>query len=286
MMIWALGRASAAFLISTLVAATASAQQDKTSDVARKSQNPISDLISFPVQENVNFNVGRLDKTQSVTNLQPVVPIKLDQGWTLVTRCILPVIYQPSLVAGDSSDFGLGDFNPSFFLTAPTVGGWTVGVGPTFLLPTATDARLGTDRWSAGPTAVAVLTQGNIVAGVLANNIWSFTGESDHGTVVLRQSGTEIRVGGKPVNQMLLQPFFNYNLPDGWFLVTAPILTADWEAPRGDRWTVPVGGGFGRVFKIGTQPVNANIQAYYHVEHPTDAANWHITANFALLFPD
>jgi hypothetical protein len=104
--------------------------------------------------------------------------------------------------------------------------------------------------------------------------------------VVLRQSGTEIRAGGKPVNQMLLQPFFNYNLPDGWFLVTAPILTADWEAPRGDRWTVPIGGGFGRVFKIGTQPVNANIQAYYHVEHPTDAANWHITANFALLFPD
>jgi hypothetical protein len=131
-----------------------------------------------------------------------------------------------------------------------------------------------------------VLTQGNIVAGVLGNNIWSFTGESDHATVVLRQSGTEIRVGGKPVNQFLLQPFFNYNLPGGWFLVTAPILTADWEAPKGDRWTVPVGGGFGRVFKIGTQPVNANIQAYYHVEHPTDAANWHITANFVLLFPD
>ena len=285
-MMRALGRVLPAILILTLFAATASAQQDKTGDVAKKSQNPISDMISFPIQENVNFNVGRLDKTQSVTNLQPVVPIKLDQGWSLVTRWILPVIYQPSLVAGDSADFGLGDFNPSFFLTAPTVGGWTVGVGPTFLLPTATDARLGTDRWSAGPTAVAVFTQGNIVAGVLANNIWSFTGESDHGTVVLRQSGNEIRVGGKPVNQFLIEPFFNYNLPGGWFLVTAPILTADWEAPRGDRWTVPVGGGFGRVFKIGTQPVNANIQAYYNVEHPTDASNWHITAELSFLFPD
>jgi hypothetical protein len=197
MMMRALGRVLPAFLSLTLFAATASAQQDKTADVAKKSQNPISDMISVPFQENANFNVGRLDKTQSVTNIQPVVPIKLDQGWTLVTRWILPIIYQPSLVAGDSPDFGFGDFNPSFFLTAPTVGGWTVGVGPTFLLPTATDARLGTDRWSAGPTAVAVLTQGNIVAGVLANNIWSFTGKSDHGTVVLRQSGNEIRVGGK-----------------------------------------------------------------------------------------
>jgi hypothetical protein len=125
----ALGRASAAFLISTLFAATASAQQDKTGDVAKKSQHPISNLVSFPVQENVNFAVGRLDKTQSVTNLQPVVPIKLGQDWTLVTRWILPIIYQPSLVPGDSPDFGLGDFNPSFFLTAPTVGGFTVGVG-------------------------------------------------------------------------------------------------------------------------------------------------------------
>jgi hypothetical protein len=104
--------------------------------------------------------------------------------------------------------------------------------------------------------------------------------------VVLRQSGTIVHPVGKPVNQLLLQPFYNYNLADGWFLVTAPILTADWEAPSRDRWTVPVGGGFGRVFKIGAQPVNANIQAYYHVEHPRDDANWHVTANFALLFPD
>ena len=102
----ALGRGLLAFLILTLFAAAASAQQDKTGDVAKKSQNPISDLISVPFQENANFNVGRLDKTQSVTNIQPVVPIKLDHGWTLVTRWILPIIYQPSLVAGDSPDFG------------------------------------------------------------------------------------------------------------------------------------------------------------------------------------
>ena len=93
-----LGRVWPAFLISTLFAATASAQQDKTGDVAKKSQNPISDMISVPFQENANFNVGRLDKTQSVTNIQPVIPIKLGQDWTLVTRWILPIIYQPSLI--------------------------------------------------------------------------------------------------------------------------------------------------------------------------------------------
>src|SRR5262245_51356814 len=125
------GSVLAILLLSTLLAPTAGAQQEKkedekTGDVAKKSQNPISDLISFPIQENANFNVGRLDKTQSVTNIQPVVPIKLGQDWHLVTRWILPVIYQPPLFAGDNADFGLGDFNPSFFLTPPTVGGITV----------------------------------------------------------------------------------------------------------------------------------------------------------------
>ena len=134
--------------------------------------------------------------------------------------------------------------------------------------------ELGTGKWSAGPTGVIVLTQGNIVAGVLANNVWSFAGQLTR-TVVCTVRKESL---GKAVNQLLMQPFFNYNLPDGWFLVTAPILTADWEASSGDRWTIPVGGGFGRVFKIGSQPVNANIQGYYHVERPTEAASWHLTA--------
>jgi hypothetical protein len=77
----------------------------------------------------------------------------------------------------------------------------------------------------------------------------------------------------------------NYNLPGGWYLTSAPIITADWEAGDGDRWTVPVGGGFGRVFKIDRQAVNMQLAAYYNVARPTGGADWQVRAQVQLLFP-
>ena len=83
-----------------------------------------------------------------------------------------------------------------------------------------------------------------------------------------------------------VKPRLNYNLEEGWFLVSAPIITANWEADSDDRWTVPVGGGAGRVFRIGTQAVNATLQAYYNVEAPEFGPDWSLRSAVSFLFPE
>jgi len=262
--------------VAMLIAMSSGAYAQQGDDLRQAAQNPVADLISLPFQNNTNFNVGTLDNTQNVLNIQPVVPFSLNQDWNLITRTIMPVIYQPPFFEGDSTDFGLGDLTPAFFLSPkkpipikPGVG-LVWGAGPVFALPTSTDPRLGTEKWSAGPTFVSLLLTKKVVTGFLINNLWSYAGESDRADV----------------NAMTLQPFFNYNLPKGWYLTTSPIITANWEAPSDERWTIPIGGGIGRVFKLGSQPINAQISYYYNVERPDlTGGDSQLRAQWTFLFP-
>ncbi|MGB7703865.1 MAG: porin family protein, partial [Pseudolabrys sp.] len=161
------------------------------------------------------------------------------------------------------------DITQSLFLSPSNPGKLIWGVGPVFTAPSASDPILGTGKVLFGPTAVFLTTPGHWVIGVLLNNQWS--------------------VGGDPlrpaVNAGLAQPFANYNLAHGWYLNTSPIITVNWLAASGEKWTVPVGGGIGRVFRVGDQPVNASIQAYYNVVRPTGASDWTLRTSVALLFP-
>ena len=211
------------------------------------------------------------NQTLNVVNVQPVIPFKVNKDITLVTRTIVPFISQPW--ANGSSIQSLGDINPSLFVVPTLKGNFTVGVGPTLVIPSATDNRLSSKRWSAGPTGVLVYTKGPIVAGGLINNIWSFAGED-----------------GRDVNKMLIQPFLNYNLPNGWYLTSSPIITANWNHPENKGWTVPVGAGVGRVFVVGSQPINASVSAYYNAVKPEVAGqtllgDWTIRAQVQFLFP-
>lgn len=239
--------------------------------LAAKSQNPIASLISVPIQPTFNFGLGPHDRTQTVLNVQPVIPFDLGEDFSLVTRWIMPVINQPDLTRNSGATFGLGDFNPSLFLVPKMPGNLMVGFGPTFLVPTATDRMLGNGKWGVGPTAVVVWSPAPWVMGALINNIWSIGGDSRR----------------KNVSRMTLQPFLNYNLSDGWYLTTGPIITADWAARSGDRWTVPIGGGFGKIWRIGAQPVNTSVQAYYNVVHPdsTRGPDWTLRLQWTFLFP-
>ncbi len=155
-----------AFLLLMVVPSWAA--EDST-ELAKKTQNPVADLISVPLQNNFNFGMGPKNVTQYVLNVQPVIPFKLSEDWNLITRTILPIINQPSIASGVESAFGLGDLNPSFFLSPGKPGALIWGVGPTFTLPTATDNLLGSGKWSMGPTAVALTIQGPWVLGALAN---------------------------------------------------------------------------------------------------------------------
>lgn len=150
----------------------ASAEEPSTEELAKEAQNPVANLISLPFQSNTNFGVGPFHSPQEILNIQPVIPVTINQDWNLITRWITPIISQPKLSPTDQEQFGIGDLNPSFFLSPARPGEIIWGIGPTFLLPTATDQNLGNHRWGAGPSAVLLTIQGHWVLGVLANNIW------------------------------------------------------------------------------------------------------------------
>lgn len=239
-------------------------------ELRKAAQNPMADLISFPIQNNTNFGYGPLDKTQNITNIQPVIPFRLNEDWLLISRTIAPIVYQPELYDGQGSKFGLGDISQSLFLGPTKPGSLIWGAGAVFLLPTATDGRLGTKKWSAGPAVVGLTMRGPWVLGALLQNVWSFAGDGDRADV----------------NLMTLQYFINYNLPDGWYLTSSPINTANWEADSGDRWTIPLGGGVGRLFRIGKLPVNALAQAFYNVEKPDNLGpDWTLRLQVQILLP-
>jgi hypothetical protein len=239
---------------------------DSTDKLREAAQNPVANMISVPFQNNTNFGYGPYSRTQNVLNIQPVIPFKLTPEWNLITRWVTPVLWQPRLSPTLGGEMGLGNIQPSFFLSPAEPGKIIWGVGPVLWLPTATDKTLGVNKWGGGPSAVVLRIDGSWVYGALVNNVWA---------------GTQ----NQRVNQMLIQPFLNYNLPHGWYLTTSPIITANWLASPGDKWTVPIGGGFGRLFKIGKLPINAQIQGFYNVVKPDSGPNWSMRFQIQALFP-
>lgn len=240
-------------------------------DALRKAaQNPIASLVSVPVQNNNNFNIGPDNRTQDILNIQPVIPVHVAENWNLIDRIITPIIYQPTVSQPiNQGAYGFGDLNPSFFFSPAKPHKIIWGAGPTFVLPTATNPVLGQGKWSMGPTVVVLAQPGKWTLGGLVNNVWSFAGQSKR----------------PDVNQMLFQYFINYNLPKGWYITWQPTLTANWEMSNGGRWLVPVGGGVGRIMKLGFQPVNLTTQFYGNAVHAQGASPWGMRLQIAFLFP-
>ncbi len=248
---------------------TALAAEESAEALAKKSQNPVSSLISVPFEANFKFNSGPKDKTDFVLNIKPVIPVRISEDWNLINRVITPVIYQGSRGPGLGGVTGLGDITYQAFFSPAKPGKVIWGLGPQVGIPTGTD-RLTSDQWTIGPTAVVLSMPGHWVLGAVASNSWNIgEGYND----------------APNVHFFSLQYFVNYNMQDGWYLTSAPTITANWKAGSDDKWTVPFGGGAGRVFKIGNQSINAKLAAYYNVEAPDDASDWTLQATAAFLFP-
>ncbi len=249
---------------------TADSSGDSASDLAKKLQNPIGDLYSFPFQGNTNFGVGPHSGTQEILNVQPVIPFHVSDDWNIITRTILPLVWNPDMSPLPSTAFGTAPTTFSAFLSPrnPT-NGWLWGVGPVVQIPTATSPTLGSSVWGGGATGVLVYMKGPWVAGVLVNNVWSLGG--NNGLFATRY------------NNFLTQPFVNYNFGAGWYLTSSPIVTANWETP-GTKWTVPIGGGAGRVVKIGKLPVNFMVGAYYNLVRPEYGADWQLRTQVTFIF--
>lgn len=241
-------------------------KDDSVDDLSRAAQNPVADMVSLPFQNNLQ----RLENgaTFNALLIQPVVPFKLSSDWNLITRTIIPVLALSRTPDG-VDNWALGDIQQSFFISPANPSGLIWGAGPVLSYRTASDSFYGSGKWSAGPAAVALGMSGPWVFGALLNNIWSYAGDSSR----------------RKVNLMSFQPFVNYNFGDGWFLQTSPLITADWEANSDNRWTVPVGGGAGRTFKIGSQVVTGTLTGFYNVERPDGGARWNIRAQMSFLFP-
>jgi len=240
-----------------------------TEDLQKATQNPVASLISVPLQNNANFGIGPYNRTQDVLNIQPVIPVSLTQNWNLITRVIQPIVWQPYPTETTGGEYGFGDMNPTFFLAPSKPKKIIWGVGPAFVIPTATNSILGQGKFSLGPSFVALAQPGHWTIGVLVNNVWSVAGTG----------------GRTDVDQMLLQYFINYNLKKGWFLTLQPIITASWNASSGNVWTVPFGGGVGRIMKLGLQPVNIAAQFYGNATYPSGTSPWGMRLQIAFLFP-
>ncbi len=267
--------------VYVIYAAAALGQDQTQQDLAKQAQNPVANLISLPFQNNTNMGIGTdEDEVQNVLNIQPVIPLSLNDDWNVITRTIVPLITQPdTYTLGDGSVTGLGDITFTAFLSPADSRTFTWGVGPILLFPSATDGplggtseyggeSLGSDKWGAGLSAVGLMMPGNWVLGSLFSNVWSFAGS-----------------GERDINLFTWQYFINYNLPKGWYLTSAPIITANWEADSDNAWTIPFGGGVGKLFSIGAQPINGQLAAYYNVEKPEFGPDWQVRFQIQFLFP-
>ena len=245
-----------------------------TEEIAKATQNPLTAMYSLPIQNNTYYDRELDGKHKNVANIQPVLPFDLSDDWTLVTRTVVPVVSAPTYPSSGEYErqWGLGDTTMTGFFTPKATGdsGIVWGVGPTLYLPTSTDRTLrpSEDReWGAGISAVALAMHGKWVYGALVSNVWTFSGE-------------------KSVNALTLQPFVNYNISNGWFVASVPIVTANWKAESDQTWTLPLGAGVGKAGKMGSIPFTWQVHGYYNIEKPDQIGEkWQTRVQLQWLFP-
>lgn len=241
--------------------------------LAKDSQNPVADMATLPFKNNFYFDQGPHDRFGYTLDIQPVYPVNVGK-WNLISRMIAPIVYQPNLATKSDGRMGLGDINETVFLSPVSPvkfhgGDFFWGVGPSVTAPSSTNKSLGQQKWCAGPSGVAVWMSERWVLGALCYNQWSFAGVED------RQA----------VNEMTLQYFVNYNFNKGWFVASSPINEFSWNTNFDNRFLIPLGGGGGRVFPIGKQPVSVFLGGYYNVARPVGNPDWQVIFTFTLLFP-
>jgi hypothetical protein len=263
-------------LLSAILAVPAQAQQASTptqtptvilsnQELAKSVHNPFADFVKVPIQSTTGFQLGRDHKVGDSVNIEPVVPFSLNSDWDLIAQPSLTVTYAPT----PHEQSGLQDLQTSFFLTPAKATTWIWGVGPIFQLPTASSSELGTGRWSAGPTAALIYSEGPWFNGVLAYQLMSFAGNRERGSV----------------NQTFLEPGVSYNFESGWYVQCEPSITYDWTVDTADAWTIPMGADIGKAFKIGSQNLSLQVGAYDLLKRPNGSPQWIARVSVTFLFP-
>lgn len=241
-------------------------------DLAKKLSNPVAALISVPFQFNYDGRIGpRNDGGRATLNIQPVIPISINQDWNIISRTILPLTSQWDIAPTSGRQFGLSDITQSFFLSPkePGPAGFIWGFGPVIRLPTATDPLLGAGRWAVGPTAVVLKQSGAWTFGALANHAWSVGGSTRGGT--------------GNVNVTFLQPFISYTTADAWTFTLNSEATYDWA---NDKLAVPVNVVVSKLIKVGGQPISLFVGGRYNAVSPQSGPKGvGVRAGVTFLFP-
>ena len=241
--------------------------EPNVTDLAKKTQNPVGDLVSVPFQFNFNNGGGLEDETMFNLNIQPVIPIHLSQSVSMIARTIIPISSFPTTAGTRSS--GVGDIQEEIFLTPAKPGAIIWGIGPVFSFPVATAEPAKTGTWAGGPGVVVLATPGPWVLGALA-----------------AQFSPLVDAGGPPrLNLFTIQYFINYNFGKGWTFGSAPTITANWDATGNDRWTLPFGASISRTLVFNGQPMTLGISYYHNLKGPDSAPSTTLRFQLNLIFP-
>ena len=241
-------------------------------DPAKAAQNPLANVYSLPLQDNMDFGIGDYSKTSNVLNIQPVIPVTLSKsGWLLINRAIIPFPQTtPDIFTENGeSTTGLGDINYTAWFAPPTKSKLTWGFGLVSIWPTASNSALGSGKYSIGPSGVLVYSFPKLMAAAIISN-WKSIG------------GDETRAD---VHTFFFQYVLTYFLQNKWYLSSAPLNLANWEAEKDQRWTIPLGGGFGKMFSVGKLPLDFQTQAFYNVVRPDLAPVWQWRVQLKFIFP-
>lgn len=163
--------------------------------------------------------------------------------------------------------WGLLDLNFTTYITPKPKGAFSWGIGPSVTFPTAIDNRLGTGKLSVGPSVVFVWQPKQWPIDAIIRHLWSVAGD-------------DYRLD---VNQFYVQPLVAYNLKNGWALATMPVITGNLDYDEENRWLVPVGGGFNKLFTLNKTPILLMCHYYYNVIKPELAASSELRIQFSVI---
>lgn len=242
-------------------------QSDSAEEIAKKLANPVAAMISLPIQVNYQPNIGLNDKgNRWLTNVQPVIPIDLNDEWNIISRTIIPLVSVDSGVAGVNTLNGVGDIVQSAWLSpkSPTESGWIWGAGAAFLIPSGSDVSA--NKWGVGPTALALKQDGPWTYGALVNHIWS-TGGS----------------GSQDISSTFIQPFLTYITPQTVTIALNTESTYDW---KNEQWSVPLNLAVTKLGKVGNQLISYGAGVTYWAEGADNAPEgWGARFIVTFIFP-